>query len=187
MGKEFSGNAAGKILTMTFESFIQIYNEDIKHRIREYTYQHKQYIIEKKLLPFFGKLPVSQITPAHIRKWQNELISYHNPDGKPYSETYLKSINNQLTAIMNYAVRYYGLKENPCAKAGSIGKSHADEMQFWTTEEFKTFLEKISDKPQARAGFLILYYTGVRIGELLALEYADVDFEGGKLKVDKSY
>ena len=97
------------------------------------------------------------------------------------------SINNQLTAILNYAVRYYNLKENPCRKAGSIGKSHADEMQFWTTEEFKQFLEKISDKPQARAGFLILYYTGLRIGELLALEYADIDFEGCKLNISKSY
>lgn len=60
-------------------------------------------------------------------------------------------------------------------------------MQFWTTEEFKQFLEKVSDKPQARAGFLILYYTGLRIGELLALEYADIDFEGCTLNISKSY
>lgn len=174
-------------LTMTFESFINIYNEDIKHRIREHTHMQKQYLINRKLLPFFGKLPVSQITPAHIRKWQNELMAYRDPDGKPYSETYLKSINNQMAAIMNYAVRYYGLKENPCTKAGSIGKSHADEMNFWTTEEFKTFLEKISDKPQARAGFLTLYYTGMRIGELLALEYGDIDFNECKIQINKSY
>lgn len=88
---------------------------------------------------------------------------------------------------MNYAVRYYNLKENPCHKAGSIGRNHADEMQFWTTDEFKRFLEKISDKPAARAGFLTLYYTGLRIGELLALEYADIDFEGCNLTVNKSY
>ena len=88
---------------------------------------------------------------------------------------------------MNYAVRYYTLRDNPCRKAGSIGKGHADEMQFWTTEEFKMFLDKISDKPQARAGFLTLYYTGLRIGELLALEYGDIDFEGCKLTVNKSF
>ena len=114
-------------------------------------------------------------------------MAYRDEEGSPYSETYLKTINNQLAAILNYAVRYYDLKENPCRKAGSIGKSHADEMQFWTTDEFKVFLEKISDKPQARAGFLTLYYTGLRIGELLALEYADIDFEGCKLTVNKSY
>lgn len=132
-------------------------------------------------------MSVSQITPAHVRKWQNSLIAYRDDNGKPYAETYLRTINNRLAAIMNYAVRYYNLKDNPCRKAGSIGKSHADEMQFWTTNEFKCFLEKISDKPPARAGFLILYYTGLRIGELLTLEYGDINFKGCTLTVSKSY
>jgi len=79
------------------------------------------------------------------------------------------------------------LRGNPCKRAGSIGKAHADEMHFWTTEEFKRFLKKISDKPQAKVGFLTLYYTGLRTGELLALEYRDIDFEGCKLSVNKSY
>ena len=174
-------------ISMTFENFIRIYNEDMKHRLREHTFIQKQFIINKKLLPFFGKMPVNQITPATIRKWQNEIMAYKNTDGKGYSETYLKTINNQLTAIFNYAMRYYGLKDNPCRKAGSIGKSHAEEMQFWTTEEFKIFLGKISDKPQSRAGFLTLYYTGIRIGELLALEYCDIDFENRKIEINKSY
>lgn len=55
-----------------------------------------------------------------------------------YSPTYLKTINNQLSAIFNYAVRYYDLKSNPCAKAGSMGKSKAEEMDFWTGEEFRS-------------------------------------------------
>lgn len=174
-------------LSMSFENFVKIYNEDMKHRLREHTLIQKQYIIDKKLLPFFGKLPVSQITPTHVRKWQNDLMAYRDPDDNPYSETYLRTINNQLAAIMNYAVRYYNLRENPCRKAGSIGKGRADEMQFWTTEEFKRFLEKISDKPQARVGFLTLYYTGLRIGELLALEYGDINFEDCTLAVNKSF
>lgn len=173
-------------LTMTFENFIKIYNEDMRHRLREHTYIQKQYLIDKKLLPYFGKMPVSQITPAAVRKWQNELMAYRDEHGEGYAATYLRTINNQLSALLNYAVRYYGLEENPCRKAGSMGKNHADEMQFWTTDEFKTFLEKVSDKPQSRAGFLTLYYTGLRIGELLALEYGDVDFDGCKLMVTKS-
>lgn len=174
-------------LTMSFENFVKLYNEDMKHRLREHTYIQKQYVIDKKLIPFFGKFPISQITPAHVRKWQNELMAYRDGNDKPYSETYLKTINNQLTAIMNYAVRYYNLKENPCKKAGSIGKSHADEMQFWTTDEFKIFLKNVSEKPQSRAGFLVLYYTGLRIGELLALEYSDINFDECRISVNKSY
>lgn len=174
-------------INMPFESFVKIYNDDMKHRLREHTYIQKQYVIEKKLLPFFGKLPLSQITAIHIRKWQNELTSYQDDSGKRYAETYLKSINNQLTAILNYAVRYYNLKENPCHRAGSMGKKNADEMEIWTTEEFKAFLEAVSDKLTSKAGFLVLYYTGIRIGELLALEYCDIDFENCNLIINKSY
>ena len=64
--------------------------------------------------------------PPRSKQWQNSLTSYRDESGKPYSQTYLKCINNQLTAIFNYAVKYYGLKENPCHKAGSMGKKHAE-------------------------------------------------------------
>ena len=174
-------------VNMLFSDFVKLYNEDMKNRLREHTYIQKQYIIDKKLLPYFGNTPLAQITPAMVRKWQNELLNYRNDKDTGYSETYLKTINNQLAAIFNYAVRYYDLPDNPCRKAGSIGKGHADEMQFWTVDEFKSFLQKISDKPYSRAGFLTLYYTGMRIGELLALEYADIDFENCRINVNKSY
>ena len=55
-------------LEMTFENFVKIYNEDMKHRLREHTFIQKQYVINKKLLPFFAKIPVSQITPLGISK-----------------------------------------------------------------------------------------------------------------------
>lgn len=60
--------------------------------------------------------------------------------------TYLKTINNQLNAVFNYAMKYYDLKENPCRKAGSMGKSKAEEMHIWTREEFTQFLNAIIDK-----------------------------------------
>ena len=112
-----------------------------------------------------------EIQTSDIRAWQNELIK------KGYAPTYLKSINNQLAALFNYAVRYYDLRDNPCRKAGSIGKSKADEMDFWTKQEFKEFLPSMDSKPEARMAFLLLYWTGMRIGELLALTYEDIDLE----------
>ena len=71
----------------------------------------KRYIIDLKILPYFGQKRVNDITAADIRKWQNELIK------KNYSQTYLKTINNQLSALFNYAVKFYDLKSNPCKKA----------------------------------------------------------------------
>ena len=113
-------------------------------------------------------MPLNEIKPTDIRRWQNELSASRGKDGKPYSQTYLRCINNQLTAIFNYAVKYYGLKENPCHKAGGMGKKKADEMLFWTKDEFNAFIPTVADKPASYAIFMTLYYTGIREGELLA-------------------
>lgn len=73
--------------------------------------------------PFFNKLKLSEITPNTIRTWQRNILQGINEKtGEKYSQTYIKTINNQLVAVFNYAVRFYNLKENPCHKAGSIGK-----------------------------------------------------------------
>lgn len=50
-------------------------------------------------------------------------------------------------------------------------------MDFWTKQEFKEFLPSMDSKPEARMAFLLLYWTGMRIGELLALTYEDIDLE----------
>ena len=104
-----------------------------------------------------------------------------------YSPTYLKTINNQLSAIFNYAVRYYDLKSNPCAKAGSMGKSKAEEMDFWTGEEFRRFIDSVMNKRLSYMAFMILYWTGMRLGELLALNPKDVDLEKRTIAITKSY
>ena len=166
---------------MKFEDFWKMYYADMETRLREHTMRTKKYIVELKILPYFGNKRVNDITAADIRQWQNELIK------KGYAPTYLKSINNQLAALFNYAVRYYDLRDNPCRKAGSIGKSKADEMDFWTKQEFKEFLPSMDSKPEARMAFLLLYWTGMRIGELLALTYEDIDLEKRCITINKSY
>ncbi len=172
---------------MTFKALYELYIEDMSHRLRETTIAGKKYLIESKLLPYFGKLPINTIKAVTIRKWQNELTSYRDESGAPYSPTYLKSINNQLSALMNYAVKYYNLPSNPCQKAGSMGKKNAEEMQFWTQAEFKTFIAALQDDVESYAAFNTLYYTGMRIGELMALTPADIDFEQGYIYISKSY
>ena len=174
-------------LSMTFKNFIKLYNEDMRHRLREHTFIQKQFIINKKLLPFLGKMPVNQITPASIRKWQNKMISYKPKDGSGYSETYLKTINNQITAMFNYAVKYYDLLENPCTKAGSMKKSNAEEMQFWAKAEFEQFIAAVQDKPASYTAFMTIYYTGMRVVELCALTPADMDLENNTIAISKTF
>ncbi len=168
-------------LDMRFDKFIELYYEDMGNRLRETTMRTKKYIIDLKILPYFGQKSMSDIKASDIRTWQNTLLK------KGYSATYLKTVNNQLAAIFNYADRYYDLKNNPCKKAGSIGKSKADEMEFWTKAEYLQFIEGVKDKPMSYMAFQILYWTGMRIGELLALTYNDIDFGNRTINISKSY
>ena len=132
-------------------------------------------------MPYFGLKKVTEITPANIIAWENELLS------SGYSQTYMKTVYNQLNAIFNYAVKYYDLRSNPCSKAGAIGKNKADEMSFWTKDEFTRFVECIADKPMSYVAYNTLFWTGLRIGELMALTTADFDFTAKTLTVNKSY
>lgn len=148
-----------KDLDINFENFVEIYFADVENRLRESTIKNKRYVFDLKVTPYFKKKKMCEIKTLDIRAWQNELIK------QGYAPTYLKSINNQLAALFNYAVRYYDLKDNPCRKAGSIGKSKADDMEFWTKQEFKQFLPSMDKKPEARMAFMLLYWTGMRIGD----------------------
>ena len=166
---------------MKFKDFLDIYYTDMETRLRKTTMISKHYMIDLKILPYFGEMSMCSIQAADIRNWQNNLIK------QGYAPTYLKTINNQLCAIFNFAVKYYNLKENPCDKVGSIGKSKADEMNFWTKDEFLCFVDHVMDKRLSYIAFMMLYWTGMRIGELLALTPKDVDFEHRIISITKSY
>ena len=81
---------------MTFESFAELYREDVGARIKETTWETKNSIIDKKLIPYFGKKRMSDIKPKDIIAWQNEMMNYRDEHGKPYSPVYLKTLHNQL-------------------------------------------------------------------------------------------
>lgn len=180
-------NKLGSDLDMTFRSFVEHYEEDRRSRIKDSTWESKEHIIRTKLLPYFGKLKMSSITPQQIVRWQNELINYRDKDGVPYSPVYLKSIQNQISAIFNHAVRYYNLKENPCKKAGSMGKKKNREMAFWTKEEYLQFIDAMMDKPLSFYAFEMLYWCGIREGELLALTPADFDLDKRTVTINKTF
>lgn len=180
-------NKLGADLDMTFQNFVERYKEDRRNRIKDSTWESKDHIIRTKLLPYFGRLKMSSITPQQIIRWQNELINYRDKNGKPYSPVYLKTIQNQLSAIFNHAVRYYNLKENPCVKAGSMGKKKSREMLFWTKDEYLKFIDAMMDKPLSFYAFEMLYWCGIREGELLALTAADFNFEKETVRINKFY
>ena len=152
-------------LDMTFEEFVQAYTRDMKPKLKHNTWLTKEHILRTKLLPYFKDKKMRDIRPKDIIQWQNEQISYRDEKGKPYAPTYLKTLQSELSALFNHAVRFYELKSNPVVKAGSLGKGKAEEMLFWTKEEYLKFIEAVKDKPYSYHAFQILYWCSLRVGD----------------------
>lgn len=174
-------------IDMTLESFCELYEADTRPRLKENTWLTKESIIRKKILPYLGKRKLSEITAKDVIDWQNEMRSQMGKTGKPVSPTYLKTIHAQLSSIFNHAIRYYDLNMNPAKKAGTMGMEETKEMLFWTKEEYLKFAEEMMDKPLSYYAFEMLYWCGIREGELLALTPADFNFENQTVVINKSY
>lgn len=172
-----------------FTALAKNYLSDLtkNHKIEITTAERKQRAFDKMISPYFGMKPINQITELDVLNWQTwvQQKGFDKFKGVGYAPTYLKSINNELSAMMNYAVRYYRLPYNPCERAGSMGKSSAEAMEIWTLDQFEQFIG-YADKSDARIAFDILFWTGIREGELLALTPADF-LPGPRLDIKKSF
>ena len=148
-----------------YESYKQIYIPTLKLS----TQDNKKQLIESYILPYFENRKVNEITSKDIAKWQLEVQR-----GKKLSNTYLKSINTQMSALFNFARKHYGLALNPVTIAGPMGKKKpTEEMQFWTLDEFNRFIQCVNGITNQIA-FKILYWCGLRKGELMALTPDDI-------------
>ena len=168
---------------MTFQNLYEIYMEDMAARLKQSTLLTKKAVLQTHILPFFGSKPINEIKASDVRRWQAKLMSSPNN----YSQTYLKKINTELNSIINYAKRFYDLNTNPCGKAGTIGKAKAEEMDYWTYDEYIAFSEGVKDKPLSYICFEVLYWTGMREGELLALSPADIDLDNKTISINRTY
>ena len=171
---------------LPFRDFAEIYLENIGPRIRISTYDTKIRSLNKWVVPFFEGKPLNEITSIDIIHWQGWLSEARKKDGEPLAPTYVRKLNSDLAAIFNHAAKNYDLDPNPVKKVKKTGKQKADEMKIWSKEEFELFIDAICDKVVSYYAFEILYWTGIREGELLALTPADFDFEECYLDISKS-
>ena len=74
-------------------------------------------MMEQHIIPYFGNCMMSEITASQIIGWQNEIQK------KGFSDSYLRMIQNQLTALFTHASKIYDLKDNPCKKVKKMGNS----------------------------------------------------------------
>ena len=129
-------------MDMKLASFVEVYFEDKAPRLKERSIMTKRILFETKIIPYFGEKQMNEITLVDIIKWQNALL---NQDYKP---TYLRMIQNQVTALFNHAERFYQLKENPCKKVDKMGRANAKELNFWTKDEFEQFIQGFTEEEE---------------------------------------
>lgn len=180
-------NSKSRSLDMSFMSFVDRYKEERMSRLKESTQVTKAYMIDALILPAFGKIPLRDISAADVLEWQNNLMRYRDERGRAYASSYLKTVHNQLSAILNYAVKYYRLPENPARVAGNMGTDKHCRYNIWSQDEYSRFSEAMMEYPDAYYCFEVLYWTGIREGELLALTLGDVDFKRKEIRITKTY
>lgn len=163
---------------MSFSAFYEIYIADCKARLKTDTVETKQSKFNSAILPFFSGFCIADITPAHVRQWQNKIIQEYKP-------TTQRQLQAQLSSLFNFAVKFYGLKRNPAKIAGSIGTIKSGRLDFWTLEEFNKAIA-CEENATCKTAFILLFYSGLRIGELLALNLDDYDREEKTITVSKT-
>lgn len=172
---------SSRSMDMKLSEFMEVYFEDKQNELKERTMKNKRYMMEQHIIPYFGNQMMSEISASQIIQWQNEMQT------KGFSESYLRMIQNQLTSLFTHASRIYDLHTNPCKKVKRMGNSDSRSLDFWTTEEYQQFIQTIEPGTRYYLIFEILFWTGCRIGELLALTPADINFERNQISITKTY
>ena len=168
-------------MDMTMGEFVEVYFRDKSQSLKDRSIKNKRDTMNAQLLPYFKDRPMNSITPAEIIQWQNTIIE------KGYSDDYLKTIQNQMTALFNHAKNIYNLADNPCDKVKRMGKTSKKKMKFWTIEEYRQFMTGIEPGSKYYVLFELLFWTGAREGEALSITPADIDFERNLLHINKTY
>lgn len=120
------------------------------------------------ILPTFGNVPMANIDEQMIIRWQNDIL------GKGFSEIYTNKIDTVFRTIYRHGAKRCKIQGNPFEGIEKIGKANVRSLNFWTLEQYQAFIQHV-DGPVARMAFQVLYFTGIRIGELFALTAGDID------------
>lgn len=144
-------------------------------------------IIKGHLVPYFDNYPLTSISPASVQKYVvDKLSEKKRKDRKLVPRLSPKTVNNHLVplkAMLKHAVRWGYLKESPAMYVEKPRVEH-EEMEFLTPEEARLFLKNVT--PKLYPLFLTAVSTGLRRGELLALQWGDIDFANSAIHIRRA-
>lgn len=174
-------------MEMTFKDFYAIYRRTYKPKVIGSTWCTKENIVQTHIMPYFGDKKMNSIDAPMVLEWQSIIANKTTKTGKLYSPVYLKTIHNQLSAILNYAVNKYDLNYNAARKAGAMGREILKSDDYWTLDEYLQFAEYALDYDIDYHVFEVLYWCGLRVNEALCLIKNDIDFNNNIIYVNKTW
>ena len=153
-------------------TFLELYNIYINYKKQNLKYQSFRAVenrFKNHIVPYFKDYKLVDIQASDYIAWKEAILN------KNFTYKYNSSLHIWMVNILNFACKFYNLNENIASKVGNFkNKSNNKDIQFWTYSEFKQFIDKVDDIVYY-ALFTLLYFTGMRIGECLALSWDDID------------
>lgn len=164
---------------ITFNDLWLEYRSYKKLQLKAQSFRAIENRFKNHILPYFKDYKLNKITNSVYLKWQIEI------EKKGFKHKYNSSLHGAMVNILNYAIKFYGLKDNVATLTGNFKRKTElkKNVDFWTIEEYQKFISKVNDLVY-KVFFETLYYTGLRQGEALALNWND--FKDGYLSITKT-
>lgn len=162
----------------SFRSFVQEWETQAYPTLKYATQEHYQYVVNTHLLPEFGNVQVRLVSRESIQTF----LAGKLKEGLSWRT--VKHIRTMLGTILGTAEFWGYIENNPVRKTRLPRRGLQPEKTILTPEQLGSLLEKVSEPSRSLVWLLVL--TGLRIGELLALRWQDVDLEAGLLRVRRT-
>lgn len=173
--------------SMTYGELYEFYKIAKKEELKERSFNTYDDRIKTFVLPKFKNVPLSAINKRSTSDWQNWLLKQRTPKGQPYTNNYLKVVQSCFKAVLSWGVDEGYLRESPFRKKNVLRKGEKKKvMKFWTPEEFEQFYNCIEDL-QDQVTFRILFWCGLRKGELIGLNIEDYNPVDKTIDINKQW
>lgn len=168
-------------LDIPFNKFVDIYMDSVKPKIRYKTYISKQKR-HKRILEYFSDIPMEEITSNMVNDFLNTLIEDN------LANNTINDLKKEISSIFNHAKNFYNFNYNPTHNLGKIYNPNQKpkEYNIWELKDYKKAIDLIDDI-SLKTLINLLYWSGIRIGEALALTWNDIDLINFNIKINKSY